>query len=200
MRKHKKNKKAAIIGGFTVDFWAIIAIFLIIAFYIAFSFILTSLRGGGKIIIDTQSEQSKILTNLGKIDYYLDAFIYYKKDFRNNKRDIYFVVDDFSEEIDLKDNFNANEYLNFFSELKIIPYLEMSKDNKFIYCVFGNCKFENPRSDKTIEKLSNAEREVVFQFYIKDVFITICNTNLNFVSYTLNKSPSPLDLYLGGMT
>ena len=178
-----KDKKAQIVGGFTVDFWAIIAIFIVLALYIATSFILKSLNGGGNVILESESTQSKILQQLERQDFYLDLLIDNKKAFRGQERDFSFVLKSFSEQYGDLTSANVQDYLSFFSAFGQIPYLEIGKGDKYIFCSSGTCFFANPESDKTKSKLSKEDLGGIYEFNLYETKIILSNLNLYFENF-----------------
>ena len=173
-----KHKRAQIVGGFTVDFWAIIAIFIVLALYIATSFILKSLNGGGNVILENESEQSKILQQLERQDFYLDLLTNQKKIFRGQERNFAFVLKSFSEESSSLTPANVQDYLSFFSTFGQIPYLEINMGDKYLFCSSGNCFFANPESDKTRKLMPKSDLVGIYEFNIYETRIILSNLNL----------------------
>jgi len=181
-----RDKKAQIVGGFTVDFWAIIAIFIILALYIATSFILKSLNGGGNVILESESTQSKILQQLERQDFYLDLLIDTKKDFRGQVRDFPFVLKSFSEESSSLTSEKIQDYLSFFSAFGQIPYLEINNGDKYIFCSpypSTSCLFGNPESDKTRSLMPKADLFGIYEFNMYKTRIILSNLNLYFENF-----------------
>lgn len=173
----KKLNKKAVIGGFTVDFYAIIAIFIIIAIYliVTWGIKLSDSNLGGIKYIDNEEKQYK-MNQLLNASENLDLFISYKNIFYGKDTSSLDFLKNFSNNYQGLDD-QSSEYKNFLFNLKNIKYIELNKEQVYLYCLEGICKFKNPNSIEEKNDLELEER-YYFELNLFGVNITLSNINL----------------------
>jgi len=172
------NKKA-IIGGFVVDFWAIVAIFIIISIYLIASWgiKLTDSNYLGTMYLEEPTSQLKILESNANGERNLELFINYHNDFYRVDKSSLEIIKKFSDNAGILrgNTVDLSEFKGFFSNLDQINYIEFSKNQTYLFCIKGVCELNNPQSN--VKKNKNLDGDYI-EINLLGVNVTLSNINL----------------------